>query len=74
LHDSKIRNFPDQVGEMALRKSSQLRKLTTAVEDIPTVRVRKYNKALSVFKVVVLAFLPYVEILLLFISHQKVSF
>jgi hypothetical protein len=47
----KMRNFPDQVGEMALRKSSQLRKLTTAVEDIPTVRVRRYKKALSVFNV-----------------------
>jgi hypothetical protein len=48
----KMRNFPDKVGEMSLRKSSQLRKLTTAIEDIPTVRVRKYKKALSVFDVV----------------------
>ena len=49
----KMRNSPDKVGEMSLRKSSQLRKLTTAIEDIPTVRVRKYKKALSVFDVVV---------------------
>ena len=50
----KMRKFPDQVGEMSLKKSrkvNQLRKLTIAVEDIPTVGVRRYKKELSIFNV-----------------------